>query len=93
MKVMVGTSSPGGLRVQTVGISLTAFFVLSFVLCVLGGVLFPGMIVHRMLDLLLPGFEWLSWRSFLIGLIGSIGWAWYIALVFVPIYNFVQARL
>jgi hypothetical protein len=80
------------LSVRTLGISLTIFFVLSFVLCILGGLLFPGMIVHRMLDLLLPGFEWLSWRSFLIGLLGSVGWAWYIALVLVPIYNFVQAR-
>lgn len=85
--------SRGALHVRTVGISLTIFFVLSFVVCVLGGVLFPGMIVHRMLDLMLPGFEWLSWRSFFVGLLGSVGWAWYIALVFVPIYNVVQARI
>jgi 2TM family of unknown function (DUF5676) len=80
------------LNIRTLGLSLTVFFVFSYLVCVLGGVLFPGMIVHRMLDLLLPGFEWLSWRSFLIGLVGSVGWAWYIALVFVPIYNFVHAR-
>jgi hypothetical protein len=93
MTLMSQTQTMPALQVRTIGISLTVFFVFSFVLCVLGGILFPGMIVHRMLDLLLPGFEWLSWRSFLVGLVGSVGWAWYIALVLVPIYNFVQARL
>lgn len=83
---------PQALPINAVGISLSAFSVISFVLCVLGGVLFPGMIVHRMLELFLPGFQWLSWSSFIVGLIGSVGWAWYIALVFVPIYNFVQSR-
>jgi len=92
MTLIAGVRSTDGLRVSTVGISLTVFFALSFILCVLGGLLFPDMIVHRTLNLLLPWFEWLSWRSFLVGLIGSIGWAWYIAIVFVPIYNFVRER-
>ena len=90
--VAATTASSSRLSVSTVGISLTAFFVLSYVLCILGAVLFPGMIVHRMLEFLLPGFELLTWRAFFVGLIGSVGWAWYIALVFVPIYNFVHAR-
>jgi hypothetical protein len=60
MTAVLNAPSPVALRVRTIGLSLTAFFVLSFVLCVLGGVLFPGVIVHRMLDLLLPGFTSLS---------------------------------
>jgi hypothetical protein len=90
--VATNTASPSRLGVSTVGFSLTAFFVFSYILCVLGAVLFPGVIVHRLLEFLLPGFELLTWRSFFVGLGGSIGWAWYIALVFVPIYNFVHAR-
>jgi hypothetical protein len=86
------TASASRLSVSRIGLSLTAFFVLSYVLCVLGAVLFPGMIAHRMLEFLLPGFELLTRRAFFIGLAGSVGWAWYIALVFVPIYNFVHAR-
>lgn len=93
MHVATTTSAPPArLSVPTVGISLTAFFVFSYILCVLGAVLFPGMVVHRMLEFLLPGFELLTWRSFFVGLLGNLGWAWYIAVVFVPIYNFVHVR-
>ena len=41
---------------------------------------------------LLPGFEWLSWPSFFIGLAESYGYGWYFTLIWVPIYNFVAAR-
>lgn len=41
---------------------------------------------------LLPGFEWLSWQSFFLGLIESYGYGWYFALVWVPIYNVFAAR-
>jgi hypothetical protein len=90
--VATNATSSSKVSVSTVGISLTAFFVFSYILCVLGAVLFPGMVAHRVLEFLLPGFELLTWRSFFIGLLGSIGWAWYVAVVFVPIYNFVHAR-
>jgi hypothetical protein len=36
---------------------------------------------------LLPGFEWISWQSFLLGLIESYGYGWYFTLIWVPIYN------
>jgi hypothetical protein len=35
----------------------------------------------------------LTWRAFFVGLLGSVGWAWYIALVFIPIYNADSDRL
>jgi len=37
---------------------------------------------------LLPGFEWISWKSFLLGAVESYGYGWYIALIWVPLYNF-----
>ena len=54
MELVATTRSRSRLRVSAVGISLTAFFVFSFILCVLGALLFPGMIVHRMLEFRLP---------------------------------------
>jgi hypothetical protein len=36
---------------------------------------------------LLPGFTWISWASFLLGLIEAFAYGWYIALVFGPLYN------
>jgi len=51
---------------------------------------------HRMHEVwlkLLPGFTWLTWPSFLLGLIETFLYGIYFGLVFVPLYNFLQSRL
>jgi hypothetical protein len=45
-----------------------------------------------MLSLLLPWFSLLTWRSFLIGLVESFAYGWFIAIVFAPLYNFFSVR-
>jgi hypothetical protein len=39
-----------------------------------------------------PGFEWLTWRGFFIGLVESHAYGWFAAIVFTPLYNFFNAR-
>jgi hypothetical protein len=79
--------------VATLGMSLSLFFALSFVLCVLGYLVLPGLPVkHEALAIFLPGFELLTWQGFVIGLAESYAWGWYIALVFGSIYNFFARR-
>ena len=41
---------------------------------------------------LLRGFTWISWSSFLLGLVESYGYGWYVALIWVPLYNVLSAR-
>ena len=70
------------------------FFVISYLICVLGYLLFATLpIEHAVLSIFLPGFELLSWRSYFLGLIESFVWGWYIALVFGPLYNFFLRRM
>jgi len=58
--------------VLALGMSLSTFFVISYVICILGYLLFPGLpIPHSTLNLLLPGFELVTWRSFFLGLVES----------------------
>lgn len=79
--------------VIALGMGLSLFLALSFILCVLAFLIlpdFPG--EHSALTILLPGFTLLTWTSFCLGLIESLAWGWYIALVFGPIYNFFAAR-
>ena len=77
----------------TLGLALSLFLVISYVLCVIGYLLFPGSLInHSALAIFLPGFELLSWRSFFLGLGESIAWGWYVALLFGPIYNFLACR-
>lgn len=73
---------------RPVGLSLGFFLSLSFVLCVVFDLIFPGMAMYESWMRLLPGFTWLSPGSFLLGMVESFGYGLYIALVFCPIYNF-----
>jgi hypothetical protein len=73
--------------VVALGTSLGSFFVLTFVLCVLFDLWFPALAMNPVWAPLLPGFTWISWASFLLGLIEAFAYGWYIALVFGPLYN------
>ena len=91
-----GTSLPtvmtARIAVIALGMSLGVFFAITFVLCVGFDLLFPGMAMYETWLKLLPGFTWLSWSSFFLGLVESFAYGWYVALVFGPLYNFFLAR-
>ena len=94
----IGVRSNGGqaasIRIVTLGLSLSVFFVISYVICIAGYLLLPGFPVqHEALSIFLPGFKLLTWQSYFLGLVESFIWGWYIALVFGPIYNFFSRRL
>lgn len=74
--------------VMALGLSLSVFFVISYVLCVLFGLYLADDTLHHELFELLPGFTWLTWPGFFMGLIWSIAAAWYIALIFAPLFNY-----
>jgi hypothetical protein len=80
------------LAIVPLGLSLSSFFVITYVLCVLYGLVLSDAGMHQLLAAMLPGFTWLTWTSFFIGLIWSIAFGWYVAVVFAPLYNFFAAR-
>lgn len=80
--------------IVALGIALSAFFAVSFSICILGYLFSPvTQVQHEALSIFLPGFKLLTWGSFFLGLVESIVWGWYIAVVFGTIYNFVAPRL
>ncbi len=79
--------------VTALGMSLGAFLALTFVLCVLFDLLFPDYAMNPAWAPLLPGFIWISWPSFFLGLVETYAYGWYVALVFGPIYNFFACRV
>ena len=84
---------PRTIPVLALGMGLSLFFAISYVLCVLGYLVLPSLpIAHSALAIFLPGFTLLSWPSFFLGLTESFGYGWYIALVLGPIYNFFATR-
>ena len=91
--VSLSANSTALIPVYALGMATSLFFVTSYVLCVLAYLLFPDMISgHAILPLLLPWFKFLSWGSFILGLIESFFLGWFVALVFAPLYNFFAAR-
>ncbi len=72
-------------------LSLGVFLVLTYVLCVGFDLLFPALAMHSSWQALLPGFVWLNWPSFLLGLVESFAYAWYVALIFGPLFNLFAA--
>ena len=72
---------------MALGLSLSLFLALSFTLCVLAGLVLPDWSLHQPWLQFFPGFTWLTWQSFLLGLIESFAYGWYVALIFGPLYN------
>jgi hypothetical protein len=62
--------------------SLSAFFAITYVLCIVYGLAFPDQGFHRtLMPMLLPGFAWLTWPAFFIGLAWVFAFGWYVALL------------
>lgn len=84
--------NPNPIRIYPFGMSLGILLVLSFSLCVVFGLLFPRATMYQIWLPLLPGVDWISWPSFLLGLIETFAYGWYIAVIFVPAWNFFSRR-
>ena len=81
-----------GISLLAVGHATSLLLAISFTLCVVFDLLLPEHAMYETWQKLLPGFEWLSWKSFFLGLIEAYGYGWYFALIWVPIYNLVTLR-
>ena len=66
----------------------------SFVLCVAWGLVVPReWHPTQLLEFGLPGFRWISPRSFVLGLVESIVIGVYVGALFTAIFNFVSRRI
>jgi len=86
-------ATPGMLNTKLTTWALAIFAALSFLLCVLYGLVTPaGLHMHEFLEQVLPAFTWLTWWGFLLGLAESFLYGAYAGLVFCPLYNFLYGR-
>jgi len=81
------------LNTKLVTWTLALFASLSFVICVVYGLLTPESVhMHGFLEAVLPAFAWLSLGSFFLGLVESFLWGVYLGLGFSLIYNVLNRR-
>lgn len=77
---------------RSLGLALGSFFAVSYLLCVAFDLIFPGLAMYESWMKLLPGFTWLTWGSFLLGLVESFAYGFYTSLVFCPLFNYFTGR-
>lgn len=81
------------LNIKIVTWSLGTFTAVSFIVCVIYGLVTPESIhMHTFLESVLPAFKWLNFGGFVLGLVESFLYGVYAGLVYVPIYNFFYKR-
>ena len=77
------------LRIRDVGLALGTLLAVSYVLCVIWDAVFPGWAMYQTWQQLLPGFGW-SAIGLTIGLVETVLYGFYVAAVFVPVYNYLR---
>lgn len=81
------------LNTKVVTWALAIWTSVTFVVCVIYGLVTPESLqMSVFLERLLPGFKWLTWWGFLIGLTESFLYGAYAGLVFCPVYNWLHRR-
>lgn len=89
---VMGREADGGrsvhlLPVLPLGWALSGFLGATFVICVVFDFVFPQYAMSPAWATLLPGFVWLTPLSFVLGLVESLLYGWYVALLFGGLYN------
>ncbi len=80
------------LSFRPIAITLFVALSVSYVLCIIGDLLF-GWTMYQSWAPLMPGFTWpLSTGGFIIGLLWIIGYSIYVAAIFVYPYNYLIRR-
>ena len=74
--------------ISRIGHATSLFLAITFLLCVSFDVIFPQHAMFRVWQDLLPGFEFISWKTFIIGLVEAYAYGWYFAIIWVPLYNY-----
>ena len=73
--------------------TLSSFSAITFVLCVVFGLIVPGQFhASWLLETMLPGFKWLSVGSVLLGLTEAAIYGAWAGVLFSALYNFFARR-
>lgn len=79
------------ISVWALGMSLGIFLAVTFSICVVFDLLFPNLAMYSVWMKLLPGFTWISWSSFFLGMAETFAYGWYVALIIGPLYNYLSS--
>ena len=80
------------LTIGGTAVALGLFFDVTFLLCILWALVMPSRlgVMAKIWEAILPGFTWLMPGSMVLGLIELFLYGIYVALVFVPLFNYFE---
>lgn len=79
------------LKFWPVMLAVGLFLAITYVACVIAGIAAPSTFqMYRAWEPLLPGFIWITWGSFFLGLIESFLYGIWTAIIFVPLWNWLS---
>jgi hypothetical protein len=78
---------------RALGLAVGLFLAFTFVICVLWDLILPELVMYQTWMQLHPGFEWILWGSFLLGLAETFFYGIFFGFIFAPLYNFFVTRL
>lgn len=80
------------LTIRGTALAVGLFFDITFLLCVFWGLVVPRAweTMAKIWEAVLPGFTWLSPGSIVLGLVELSLYGVYVALVFVPLFNYFE---
>jgi len=82
-----GGAGPARLPLIPLGWALSLFLAITYVICISFDLVLPQYAMYQTWSGLLPGFVWLTPAGFAIGLMESLLYGWYAALIFGGIFN------
>ncbi len=81
------------LTIRGTALALGLFLDVTFLACVLWGLAAPSRFhASWLLEAILPGFTWLTPGSIVLGLVEVFLYGVYVAVVFVPLFNYFEGR-
>ena len=85
------TSPVSQVPIITLGLSLSVFFAITYLLCLAFILIIPDVRLHVPWFQFFPGFS-LSAPGILLGLVESVAYGWYVGLLFGFLFNFFARR-
>lgn len=77
---------------KVLGSATACTLVIGYVACIAYDLLFSQQMYRAWMSLL-PGFQWNSWGSFLLGLVEVAVYGVFFGLVYAPLYNFFLVKV
>ncbi|WP_298498451.1 hypothetical protein [uncultured Maritimibacter sp.] len=78
--------------IQALGWSLSIFFAITYTICVVFDLVFPGQSMTSLWTPLLPWVNGISIQGYVLGAAETLLYGWFVALIFGPLFNFFAER-